>query len=222
MFSKNSSQIIYFLTTSTNSCLFNSFFFFSTILLFLCEFHIMHANPTHLSVPPSPTSTLAISPTKENKQLIKIKTTIKIIKQTNKNISPWKLWCVKVLCQTALLANLHCNESLIWLESFSTPSILDAHQGFSQISCSYSVSWRSCSLGSAGPDLSNVPSLHMWGRCSVNWLIALVVAMLISMPTLLPARGGTGSLMLKHFGQFSHSNSFSWYKGSGAPSVHAT
>ena len=76
---------------------------------------LRHApHPTCLPVPPYPPSTLAAN--KRKRKLNKNK-------QTNKTISPWKLWCV-TWCHTAypsvhtsLLANAHRNGSLVWLEA---------------------------------------------------------------------------------------------------------
>jgi hypothetical protein len=46
----------------------------------------------------------------------------------------------------------------------STLSILDPHGDSPQKSCCRSLSWRSCSVGSAGPALSHIPAVHRW-RC---------------------------------------------------------
>jgi hypothetical protein len=101
-------------------------------LLILCDFPIMHSGPTHLPTPSYPPSTLATSLPKK----------IKAHKQINKTnireyILLWKLLCV-TMCptgypavHTSSLANLHCNESLIWFEiagfcnTFSTGSSLE-------------------------------------------------------------------------------------------------
>jgi hypothetical protein len=47
----------------------------------------------------------------------------------------------------------------------ATPSILDPHQDFSQLSSCCPVSWRSCSFGSVGPVPSPTPEVHRWGGC---------------------------------------------------------
>jgi len=59
-------------------------------------------NPTLLLIPPHLPSALATSPQKRTKQL--------------RIISPWKLLCVTVPTYTALLSNVHCNDSLVWFE----------------------------------------------------------------------------------------------------------
>jgi hypothetical protein len=46
-----------------------------------------------------------------------------------------------------------------------TPSILDAHPDSSQLSCCCSVSWRSCSFGTAGLALAWFPIIYKWYRC---------------------------------------------------------
>lgn len=77
----------------------------------------MNPNPPHLPVPSYLSSALVTSPEK------KTKTSNDKEKQTNKSISQWVLRCVTEchpvypLAQTALLANVRYNESLVWFEA---------------------------------------------------------------------------------------------------------
>ena len=113
--------------------------FIIKFLLILCEFHIVRLIPTHLSAPPYLPSSLAASPSKENK----------IYKFKETKIQKFHLSVEAVICHsvshsvshpfvhTALLANVHCNESLAWFEAFGFCYINSV--GFSpdssQISC---------------------------------------------------------------------------------------
>lgn len=47
----------------------------------------------------------------------------------------------------------------------ATPSILDPHQDFSQMSCCCPESWRYCSYGSTELASSHDPAAHRRGRC---------------------------------------------------------
>lgn len=76
-----------------------------SFLLILCEVHIIHPNPTHLSTPPNLLSIPATSPPKENKQ-------------TNKHLAGEAVVChtVDPFAQTALLADAHRSGALDWFE----------------------------------------------------------------------------------------------------------
>lgn len=128
-------------------------------LLILCEFHIMHHSSACAFIS---LSSLATSPSKENKN------------QRNENenkqsISPRRLQCVTVchtvhpFAQTAILANVPCNES--WPQSFAILSILDPHWDSSLIFCCCLVSWTSCSFESEGLAASRAPTVYRLGRC---------------------------------------------------------
>lgn len=64
-----------------------------------------------------------------------------------------------------------CSESFVWFKAsgfcytFNTRSSLGL---LWNILLSCHVSWRSCSSGSAGPDVSWTPAVHRWGRCWSN------------------------------------------------------
>lgn len=49
-------------------------------------------------------------------------------------------------------------------QTSATPSTLDPHRNFSQVSLLLPQSWRPCSPGSAGPVPSCTPAGHRWGR----------------------------------------------------------
>jgi hypothetical protein len=67
-------------------------------LLILCEFFIIYPNPTHLHIPSISVLPTYNFPTKQQQ------------------ILAWKLQSVYTFAQTGLLANVHCKESLVWLE----------------------------------------------------------------------------------------------------------
>jgi hypothetical protein len=51
------------------------------------------------------------------------------------------------------------------LGPLASPSILNPQPDSSWLPCYCSLSWRSCSFGSAGLALPCVPAVHSWGRC---------------------------------------------------------
>ena len=68
-----------------------------------CEFHIMHPNPT-VSLP------LHICPCNLHKRKQQTNLTIEaVVWQCAPTVHPF--------AQTALLANVHCSESLVWFEA---------------------------------------------------------------------------------------------------------
>jgi hypothetical protein len=101
---------------------------FKTFLLILCEFHVVHSNPTHLPVPPYEPSTLATpTPPEENKRL---KTKL-LPSHVDAGMCPTVLPSV----HTSLLANVYSNESLVCLRPLASAmlSILDPHRDSSDI-----------------------------------------------------------------------------------------
>jgi len=89
------------------------FFFKKNILLVLCEIYIMYPNPTPLSVPPYPSSTLASSSQKETNKKNNQQASKKASKQASRqNLSVKTV--VHHFAQTAFLANVHCSDSLVW------------------------------------------------------------------------------------------------------------
>ena len=92
--------------------------------------------------------------------------------KTTKKISVWKLQYVMVchtpdpFVQPSLVANVHCNESLVWFE------LLLHYQHWTlagiplrYLLCCCPVSWRSYSFASVGPAPSCSLAVHRWGRC---------------------------------------------------------
>lgn len=77
---------------------------FKNFQLILCEFHIVHHNPSHLPIPPSPPFTLATSSLEENKLNIKMK---------YENRGAHSESCGMSFAHTALLVNVYCTELLI-------------------------------------------------------------------------------------------------------------
>lgn len=77
-------------------------FFFSNVLLVLCEFHSMHPNPTHLPLYSYLLSTFASSPKAEKKHL-----TVEAVMyhSVSHRSHPFI---------HTLLANVHCNDCLVW------------------------------------------------------------------------------------------------------------
>lgn len=114
-----------------------------SFLLILCEVHIIHLNPTHLSTPPNLLSIPATSPPKENKQT---------------NILLGKLWCVT---QWTLLPKQLYLQMLIavgrWTGSRSLLLLHYQHWVLSAILLLLPKPWRSYIFGSAGPTLSHSP-----------------------------------------------------------------
>lgn len=78
-------------------------FFFFFFVLVLCEFHIVHPNPTHLPLPWFPPPPLQPLPREEKKDL-------------------WQLRCVSYptvhsFVHMPLLASVHCSEPLVWVKA---------------------------------------------------------------------------------------------------------
>lgn len=109
----------------------------------------MHPSHTHFQVPPYLPSTFATSPFKRKKNKIK-----------EKNFTTEAAVCHTVHpCPTVLLANVPCNESLVWFKATGfCHSINTGHQDSFRISCCCPVSLRCCSFGFGGPALSWAPA----------------------------------------------------------------
>lgn len=138
----------------------------------------MHSCSSLLPVPPHLPSALALSPQQRKEH----------------KISLWKLWCVPVLshshpfAQTAFLANVHCSESLVWLEAsgFCYTTNTRSLPGLLSDVLLLPCVMRYFSFGSVGPAPSLAPAAHRWGRYG-GWSKALdlgLVAELISPPAL--------------------------------------
>jgi hypothetical protein len=91
--------------------------------------------------------------------------------------------------QTSLLANTYCSESLVWFKAsgFCYTIITGFSQDSSWITCCCSLSWRSCSFGSAAPAPSCIRKMgEMLGWAnSKPWIWVWVVAELVSLLALL-------------------------------------
>jgi hypothetical protein len=91
-----------------------------------------------------------------------------LLPNREKETSLWKLKCVSLsptelpFVHTSLLANVHCNDSLVWYEASGFCYSIDTgpHWDFSWISCCCSVSWRYCSFESVGPAPSFTPAIN--------------------------------------------------------------
>lgn len=68
---------------------------------------------------------------------------------------------------TYLFANVHCSESLVWIEASSFFYIINTGSSpgiLLDILLLPCVSWRSCSFGSSESALSATPAVYRWGR----------------------------------------------------------
>lgn len=127
--------------------------FFLNFLLVLCEFHIMHTNPTHL---PSPcTCPPPLQPPLWKKKLIV------------EAVVCHSLYTIDSFVYISLLASVHCSESLVWLEAsgFCYTSNTGSSLGLLLDILLMSCAWRSYSFGSAGPAPLHAPAVQRWGRC---------------------------------------------------------
>lgn len=115
--------------------------------LFFVNFTSCIPNSTHFLVLPYLPATFVTFPTKENK-----KNRYKKLKTNEQNILLLKLPCGVVyhtlypFVQTSLLANIHCNDSLLCTRTLASPVV-------------------ALCPGSAGPTPSHAPVIHRCGRC---------------------------------------------------------
>ena len=116
-------------------------------LLILCEFHIMHPNPTHLSVPSHPLSALATSPYEKQEQTYK-----------QENPSHHGSFCPhSCTCKCSWQCEL-----LIWFKASGFCCTINPHWGFYWRSYCCLLSQRPCNFGYAVPvPLDCSSSSHM-------------------------------------------------------------
>lgn len=122
----------------------------------------MHTHPTHLPVPSYPPSTIATSPIKEKKKIS--------WKDYPGNCRVSQRVTVHPLVQTASLANVHYNKSLVCFKASGF------HYSITRtplLPCGCPMSWRSCTFGSAGLAASSTPALHTGEDVQVSQLKAL-------------------------------------------------
>lgn len=143
------SRCIYWLSLWQSSYL----FFYNLIYYwFIMYFYIIYFNPTHLPIPSHLPSTPATSLHPEEDR-------IKFIRKEREKRKPlyWGYsviqWVTEHFSPHILFASVRYNESLVCFEasSFCYPVDAEPSQKSSWLSCCFSVSWRSCNIGSAGP-----------------------------------------------------------------------
>lgn len=122
----------------------------------LCEFHIMHPKPIHLSHPSHWPSILETSPTTEENKSCGSYSVSQCVPQ-HTLLSTY----LSLLAKLIAMAPWSCMKPL----ASATLSTLDPHWYFSWLSCYSSLAWRFCSFGSVRLATSCTPDAHQWGRC---------------------------------------------------------